>query len=183
VNRANLKFTNFKHNYRSGLALELNSSPKERAKTNHKQIRRMTRWFVLPRFGSCKPTPRWDGHKDRVSFNPFPLSNGHSDRVSFSSQSNGTLSPHKDHHNLVSLVLITSELSTRNRGKRKAIQAQELKRTQISLSLVTNLAGVIPDLEEDLISLFVSCIECYSSCKVFEGWNLDTLKCGGWGYL
>jgi hypothetical protein len=71
VNRANLKFTNFKHNYKLGLALELNSSLKERAKT---------------------------GHKDRVSFNPFPLSNGHLDRVSFSSQSNGTLSPHKDHH-------------------------------------------------------------------------------------
>jgi hypothetical protein len=43
VNRANLKFTNFKHDYKPGLALELNSSPKERAKTNHKQIRRMTR--------------------------------------------------------------------------------------------------------------------------------------------
>jgi hypothetical protein len=43
VNRANLKFTNFKHNYKPGLALELNSSPKERVKTNHKQIIRMTR--------------------------------------------------------------------------------------------------------------------------------------------
>jgi hypothetical protein len=43
VNRANLKFTNFKHNYKTGLALELNSSPKERAQTNRKQIRRMTR--------------------------------------------------------------------------------------------------------------------------------------------
>jgi hypothetical protein len=42
VKRANLKFTNFKHNYKPGLALELNSSPKERVKTNHKQIRRMT---------------------------------------------------------------------------------------------------------------------------------------------
>jgi hypothetical protein len=43
VNRANLKFTNFKHNYKSGLALEIKVSPKERAKTNHKRIRRMTR--------------------------------------------------------------------------------------------------------------------------------------------
>jgi hypothetical protein len=43
VNRANLKFTNFKHNYKPGLALELNSSPEERVKTNHKQIRWMTR--------------------------------------------------------------------------------------------------------------------------------------------
>jgi hypothetical protein len=31
VNRANLKFTNFKHNYKSGLALEIKMSPKERA--------------------------------------------------------------------------------------------------------------------------------------------------------
>jgi hypothetical protein len=43
VNRENLKFRNFKHNYKPGLVLELNSSPKERAKTNHKQISRMTR--------------------------------------------------------------------------------------------------------------------------------------------
>jgi hypothetical protein len=42
VNRANLKFTTFKHNYKPGLALELNSSPNERATTNHKQIRWMT---------------------------------------------------------------------------------------------------------------------------------------------
>jgi hypothetical protein len=43
VNRANLKFTKFKHNYKPGLALELKSSPRERAKTNHKQIRSVTR--------------------------------------------------------------------------------------------------------------------------------------------
>jgi hypothetical protein len=43
VNRANLNFTNFKHNYKLGLALELKSSPKERAKTNHKQIKSVTR--------------------------------------------------------------------------------------------------------------------------------------------
>jgi hypothetical protein len=34
VNRQKLKFTNFKHNYKSGLALEINSSTKERVKTN-----------------------------------------------------------------------------------------------------------------------------------------------------
>jgi hypothetical protein len=43
VNRANLKFTKFKHNYKPGLALELKSSTRERAKTNHKQIRSVTR--------------------------------------------------------------------------------------------------------------------------------------------
>jgi hypothetical protein len=34
VNRRNLKFINFKHNYKPGLALEIKPSPKERAKTN-----------------------------------------------------------------------------------------------------------------------------------------------------
>jgi hypothetical protein len=43
VNRRNLKFINFKHNYKPGLALEIKSSPKERAKTNHKQRKSMTR--------------------------------------------------------------------------------------------------------------------------------------------
>jgi hypothetical protein len=68
----------------------------------------------------------------------------------------GHLVHYKDHHNLVSLILITSELETRIEEEGKAIQAQELKRTQRSLSLVTNWFGVIPDLGEDLISLFVS---------------------------
>jgi hypothetical protein len=34
VNRQKLKFTNFKHNYKPRLALEIKQSPKERAKTN-----------------------------------------------------------------------------------------------------------------------------------------------------
>jgi hypothetical protein len=117
--------------------LELNPSPKERAKTNHKQIKRVTRWFVLPRFGSCKPTPRWGGHKDRVSFNPFPLSNGHLDRVSFSPQSIGTLSPHKDHHNLVSLALITKVLRIRM-GKKKSDPSDKNSNEHKYLSLTSH---------------------------------------------
>jgi hypothetical protein len=58
----------------------------------------------------------------------------------------------------VSLALITSELETRNRGRRKAIQAQELKRTQKSFSLVTNLFGVIPDFGRGF-DLFVCILE------------------------
>jgi hypothetical protein len=34
VNRRKLKFTNFKHNFKPGLALEIKPSPKERVKTN-----------------------------------------------------------------------------------------------------------------------------------------------------
>jgi hypothetical protein len=41
--------------------------------------------------------------------------------------------------------------------------------TNVSLSLVTNLVGVIPDLGEDLISLIVSFNEVYSSCMRFDG--------------
>jgi hypothetical protein len=137
----------------------------------------MTRWFVLPRFSSCKHTPRWGGHKDRVSFNHFPLSNGHLDRVSFSSQSNGTLSPHKDHHTIGVSCLGYNWVEHKKEGRRKAIQAQELKWTQVSLSRVTIWLEWSLDLGEDLISLVVSCIECYSSCKVFEGWKLG---CNEW---
>jgi hypothetical protein len=137
----------------------------------------MTLWFVLPRSGSCKPTSRWGGHKDRVTFNPFPLSNGHLDRVSFSSQSNGTLSPHKDHHTIGVSCLGYNWVGIKKEWRRKAIQVQELKWTQVSLSLVTIWLEWSLDLGEDLISLIVSCIECYSSCKVFEGWKLG---CNEW---
>jgi hypothetical protein len=80
----------------------------------------------------------------------------------------GHLVHYKDHHNLVSLVLITSELNKRMKKKSNP-SARAQMNTNVSLSLVTNLVGVIPDLGEDLISLFVSCIECYSSCMRCEG--------------
>jgi hypothetical protein len=37
---------------------------------------------------------------------------------------------------------------------------------------------VIPDLREDLISLVVSRIECYSSCNVLKVEDLDAIECG-----
>jgi hypothetical protein len=37
---------------------------------------------------------------------------------------------------------------------------------------------VIPDLGEDLISLVVSRVECYSSCNVLKVENLDVIECG-----
>jgi hypothetical protein len=56
---------------------------------------------------------------------------------------------------LVSLALITSELETRIEEEEKQSKRKSSKEHK-SLSLVTNLFGVIPDLGEDLISLFVS---------------------------
>ena len=41
MNRRNLNFVDFKHNYKSGLALELKSSPKERGKQINQEIKRM----------------------------------------------------------------------------------------------------------------------------------------------
>jgi hypothetical protein len=110
-------------------------SLREGVKTNRKRIKSETQRFVLSRFGSRKPTPRWGGHKDRVSFNPFPLSNGLSDRVSFSSQSNGTQSSPKDHHTIGVSCLDYNWVDRKKEWEKEAIQAQELKRTQqISLS-------------------------------------------------
>jgi hypothetical protein len=48
----------------------------------------------------------------------------------------------------------------------------------MSLSLVTIWFGVISDLGEDLISLVVSRIECYSPCNVLKVENLDAIECG-----
>jgi hypothetical protein len=139
----------------------------------------MTRWFVLPRFGSCKPTPRWGGHKDRVSFNHFPLSNGHLDRVGLSLQSNGTLSPLQGPPQLGVSCFDYKWVEYKKEGRRKAIQAQELKRTQLSLSLVTNLVGVIPDLEEDLISCLCLVLNVIALVRGVKAENLDAMN-GGW---
>jgi hypothetical protein len=68
----------------------------------------------------------------------------------------------------VSLVLITCELNTRKKEEEKQSKRNSSNEHKC-LSLVINLVGVIPDLGEDLISLFVSFIECYSSCMRFEG--------------
>ena len=53
VNRRKLKFTNFKHNYKLGLALEIKPSPKDRVKTNQPKKNRaddMVIYFTKVRF-------------------------------------------------------------------------------------------------------------------------------------
>jgi hypothetical protein len=180
---ANLKFINFKHHYKPELALDIKMSLKERAKTNHEQMKSVTRWFVLPRFGSCKPTPRRGGHKDRVSFNPFPLSNGHLDRVSFSPQSIGTLSPHKDHHTIDVSYFDYKCLKTRM-GRRKAIQAI---RTQMNtndfLSQATKSLKCVWDLERIWSLLLYLGVKSRALVLNVMAKNLDALKYSGWGYL
>jgi hypothetical protein len=73
--------------------------------------------------------------------------------VSFSPQSNGSLRPHKDHHNLVSLALITKVLRTRM-GKKKSDPRTRAQRTRAKLSLSSHyLFGVDLGLGEALILL------------------------------
>jgi hypothetical protein len=58
VNRAKLKFTNIITTTNQVSVRNINESAREGEKTNRKQMKSMTRGFVLPRFGSRKPTPR-----------------------------------------------------------------------------------------------------------------------------
>ena len=69
----------------------------------------------------------------------------------------------------MSLASVTIELITRKNEKEKKQSKRKSSNEHKSLSLVTNLVGVIPDLGEDLISLIVSWNEVYSSCMRFDG--------------
>jgi hypothetical protein len=145
----------FKHNYKPRLALEIKASPKERAKTNHERIRAddTVICFTEVRFLQTYSPLRWSQRQGL--FQPFP-SLKRSLRPIELLFSNGTLSPLQGPPQLGVSCFDYNDLENKKGGRRKAIQAQELKRTQKSLSLVTNFFGVIPDLGEDLISLFVS---------------------------
>jgi hypothetical protein len=87
-------------------------------------------------------------------------------------QSNGTLSPLQGPPQLGVSCFDYKRVGNKNRGKRKAIQAQELKRTQKSLSLVTNLFGVILDFGRGF-DLFVCVLE-WSLELLYEVWWLKT---------
>jgi hypothetical protein len=157
----------------------------------------MTRWFVLPRFGSKKPSPRWGGHKDRVSFNPFPLSNGHLDRVSFLLNQTGHLDPTSTTTHLVSLVLITSHLENKNEEEERQpsnksnketqemILSQVLK-TRVELGTLIRLKALICVLECCVLLLYwvesSECLDCWSGggCGVFIAPNHQF---NHWGWL
>ena len=144
----------------------------------------MTRWFVLPRFGSRELSPRWGGHKDRVSFNPFPLSNSHLDRVSFLLWFPRSLRPRKDHHTIGVSCFAYKALRVRMRERRKPTKQQEQQRnTRMILSQVLNTRIELGTLIGS--SALICVLEC---CVLLLYWMrssecLDALKSGGWGYL
>jgi hypothetical protein len=108
VDRRKLKFTNFKHNYKPRLALEIKASPKKRAKNKSQanEADDTVICFTEVRLLRTYSPLRWS--QNRVSFNPFPLSNGHLDRVSFLLNQMCHLDPTRTTTQLVSLALITS---------------------------------------------------------------------------
>ena len=69
-------------------------------------------------------------------------------------------------------------------GRRKAIQAQELKRTRQKLSLLVTIALSGIGTWRDFDSLYL-CLVLNALALVLNvlAENLDALKCGGWGYL
>jgi hypothetical protein len=69
-------------------------------------------------------------------------------------------------------------LITRKNEKEKKQSKHKSSKEHKGRSLVTILFGVNTDLGEDLISLVVSRIECYSSCNVLKVENLDAIECG-----
>jgi hypothetical protein len=143
VNRANLKFTNLITTTSRVSVRNIKRVRKRGCKTNRKQIKSVTRGFVLPRFGSRKPTPCWGGHKDRVSFNPFPLSNGPLDRVSFSSQINWEPNfPQGPPHNWCLLPCLQLRWSQERMRKRSNPSARAQKNTtnlsHLTLKLLWN---------------------------------------------
>jgi hypothetical protein len=103
-------------------------------KTNQPRNKADDTMICLPRFGSKEPSPRWGGHKDRVSFNPFPLSNGHLDRVSFLLNSHGSLRPRKDHHTIGVSCLAYKTLGNKNAEGRKQSKNKSSKNTNKTLS-------------------------------------------------
>jgi hypothetical protein len=131
----------------------------------------MTRWFVLPRFGSCKPTPRWGGHKDRVSFNPFPLSTDHKDQWAFLLNQMGHLDPTRTTTTWC-LLLWLQMCWEQEMGKKKSDPSTRAQRTRAKLSLlVTNCFEWNWDLERLWFNWIVSCIECTSSCIEWDVWK------------
>jgi hypothetical protein len=72
VDRRKLKFTNYKHKYKPGLELELNPSPKERAKTNQPRNKASDTviCFTEVRFLQTYSPLRWSQRSGL--FQPFP---------------------------------------------------------------------------------------------------------------
>jgi hypothetical protein len=130
-----MKFINFKHNYKPELALEIKSSPKERVKTNHKQMKvdDMVICFTEVRFLQTYSPLRWSQRPGL--FQPFPSLKRSPRPSELFSLINGSLRPRTRTTTTWCLLLDYKLLQNKNGGRRKAIQEQELKEHEQKLSL------------------------------------------------
>ena len=154
----NLKFTNFKHNYKPGLALELNSSPKEREKINHKRIRAddTVICFTEVRFLQTYSPLRWS---QRLGlFQPFPsLKRSLRPSELLFSIKRDTKSPQGPPHNWCLLSWLQLSWKQERMKKKSNPSARAQMNTSKSLSLITRaLCGVWRGFDH----LGVSRIEC-----------------------
>jgi hypothetical protein len=143
----------------------------------------MTWWFVLPRFGSKEPSPRWGGHKDRVSFNPFSLSNGHLDRVSFLPWFPRSLRPRKDHHTIGVSFFAYKALRVRMRERKKPTKQQEQQRTQDDLLTSPKILELNCGIWLDRRLWFVSWSVVFCSCiewGVVNAWMIGVAVVSGY---
>jgi hypothetical protein len=88
-----------------------------------------------------------------------------------------TKSPQGPPHNWCLLPWLQLSWTQERMKKKINPSARAQMNTSIFLSLVTIWLELSLDLGENLISLVVSCIECYSSCLRYEGWKLG---CNEW---
>jgi hypothetical protein len=93
----------------------------------------------------------------------------------------GHLVHYKNHHNLVSLALITIELRTRKRNKKSDPSARaQMNTAKLSLLVTIALGGI--GTWRDFDSLYL-CLVLNALALVLNvlAENLDALRCGGWG--
>ena len=135
--------------------------------------------FTEVRFQRTLSLLRWSQRPGL--FQPFPSLHRSQRPASFSPQSNGSLRPHKDHHNLVSLALITKVLRTRNGEEEKRSKNKSSKNTSKNSLSSHYLLGVEMGLGDALI-LFDLCLVLIALALVLnvKSKNLDALECGGW---
>jgi hypothetical protein len=133
-----MKFINFKHNYKPGLALEIKSSPKERAKTNHKQMKAddTVICFTEVRFLQTYSPLRWSQRPGL--FQPFPSLKRSPRPSELFSLINGSLRPLTRTITTWCLLFDYKLLENKNGGRRKAIQATRTQmNANVSLSQAT----------------------------------------------
>ena len=158
MNRAKLKFTNINTTTSRVSVRNINESAREGAK----QIASKWRvWHVdLFRFGSCKPTPRWGGHKGRVSFNPsLSQTVPRTEWASLLKSKPGTKLPRKGHHTIGASCLDYNWvlISRTSENEKKQSKRKSSKEHNKYLSLVTK---ALCEIGRGFDHLGVSRIEC-----------------------